>query len=370
MKKVLSLILALALCLGLSVPATAVEEESENEKMLKEIMAIDGDDVPLELIEKYYTLTEEELNASLIPLENRPVKIRRATTQKVGPFRDIATMPIAYAIIMLDELMSQQGAMIYANQQYQGVTCYLFSNGSTDVYVAATAFYTAKNGTFPSDASVSSALTTYTNNKNTDAVSSIHMESRLFEASGLYDCTITSVATQLFGFHDGKNTAKSVYNKSIYLQSAPEHLLVGGAARITCQPELTVKMTNGGSNNTYFGGFTMQGLGSSVSTSAIGTLIDLGYNTAQLFSGTFTFGTVKSILGEIVSLTKSSGNGGSLYRSDDISLSNPYKNIYARQCSMQSPYELAKAGHYFQLEIGLLSNSTNAKYSVTVRYHF
>lgn len=228
---------------------------------------------------------------------------------------------------------------------------------------------TEKISTYPGDIAVSNTLSYRINNNNTDAICSTRAVS--VEVDGLtYKWTISQIATQAYPFSDTEMILKNSLLYSVTFNATPYQILVHSSGYTLYKPELTLKMTNGGTNNTYYGAFYTKGLGTSVSTTDLSTLIDLGYNTALIFSGTFSFGTFKSILSSAVKLSKSWSGSQYSYLSETVSLSNPSGNIYSRQCSLQAPYELQRPGNYYEMHVGLKSVSSDATYSVSVSYNF
>lgn len=77
-KKLVSVLLATAMVLGLGAPAFAAENEkaaaeraAAEEAEYLELLAMDEDNIPLEIMEKYYSLTEEEVEEILARNDDR-----------------------------------------------------------------------------------------------------------------------------------------------------------------------------------------------------------------------------------------------------------------------------------------------------------
>lgn len=402
-KKLISLLLVLALVVGICPVAMAgkvFEENPQNQEIREGFLTDDGLDdaalqevlaeyntltkaeaeeyiVPFEIVDKYYAMTEAEeeaLNTMLSSSEESDeenVNYARAARSIVGPYTDITTMPASFVTIMLAYLESHQGAMIDASTNYNGTECYVFTSGSIDVYVAASAFYTAKNSVYPSASTVSSTLTTYMNNQNTNPVYSTRMVSTRSQ-SDTYLCKITQVSSQASRTSDVSVFANTTFEKSIYLEANYNFITVYNTGTVALQPTLTLEITDAGTAKTYFGGLDVSGLGTTTSTVNIASLINLGYNLGLTFSGSFSVATFATLIGTTVSLAKEKSGSDYRYTASTQQLSNPAENKYTRKCSMQAPFTLKRSStyNYYQMKIGLMNADKNAKYKVTVSYTF
>lgn len=389
MKRMISLMLVLALVLGVCPATFAVESEEEN--MLQDIPEMYDGDIPQEIMDKYYTLTDEEEEAiPIIPnymaesiildspnehgKEVRAIyasSLVRATYQKVGPYKNISTMPANSIKIMLANLQGMQALTFYADEEYYGYDCYVFTDASTQtqVYVAAEAFWTDESRIYPLASSASNTLTTYINNKNTNWVCSTRAYATPMGVAD-YNWTISQFGSQAYPFSDTEMVIKNKLLYSVTLQSSSFHLLVHSTGYISYAPELTLKITDGGTNNAYFGAFAASGLGDSTGTLDISTLLNLGYNTARLFSTPFNKGTFRSVLNDATSLKKSLLGSQYKYSSYETTvLSNPSKNVYTRECKLKCPFTLSRPDNVFELRIGVVSVASNIKYAATVNYN-
>lgn len=242
MKKIVSMFLALTMCLFPSVPAFAVESpventaEEANEDMLLELSEVDEDNIPLEIMEKYYSLTEEEVEEILaqhdevipsactdsVSPQNATEAINQLAaqaTQTFGPFTKIYAIPVDYMEIIVQCMAANLNRKIYP-QSYNGKSCYLFSNGTTNVYVEAAAFCSTSENlkTYPADTAVSKTLTSYTNNNNFDHLCSTRVRCIRDDSLGYpaYYWTVAQLATKSFTSGGNYRILKSSILSSIY----------------------------------------------------------------------------------------------------------------------------------------------------------
>lgn len=399
-RKMVSVLLAVAMVMGLSVPAFAAENEkaaaeraAAAEAEYLELLAMDEDNLSPEIIKKYYTMTEEEAAAiraennddaastqmASAPTENINVAIRRMAAQATaiaGPYSAICSMPAKDLEIMLENMESGGvNSEIYA-QNYNGQMCYLFSDGTKNVYVKASAFYTtAENGkTFPADSTVSYNLTSYINQQDTDSICSTHVSCNTSDNS-VYYWKVAQIGTQAFAYSDANDVVRSDIMYSVHFSATPHCVTVYSPnSSILYQPELTLKMTSGGSNNAYFGGFKLEGIGEKIGTSVgtfdISKLLDLGYNSALLFSGNYSFATFYGIWSKAFNIYRDTCGSQFFYHCTKTDLSNPKGHHWVRQCSMKAPYKLTLKGNSFVMDVGICQYNSTIKYAVTVQYNF
>lgn len=58
------------------------------------------------------------------------------------------------------------------------------------------------------------------------------------------------------------------------------------------------------------------------------------------------------------------------YSNPRVSLSNPDKDIWTRQCRLKSPYKLSLPLNTYQINVGIRQNSSTVKYAITVKFSF
>lgn len=396
-KKMVSVLLAAAMVMGLGGTALAAENEkaaaeraaAEEAEML-EFLAMDEGNLSPEIIKKYYTMTEEEVAAiqtenndnavstqmASAPTENINVAIRRMAAQATaiaGPYSAICSMPTTDLGIMLKNMESGGvNSEIYA-QNYNGQMCYLFSNGTKNVYVKASAFYTtAENGKiFPADSTVSLNLTSYANMKDSSSLCSTRV-SCSSAGNSVYNWEVTQIASQTMTSGGVFRVVKSKIPHSVSFATTPHCLTVYSINNITSyQPELTLEITNGGSNNAFFDSFYVLGQGTYIEPIDISSWIKLGYNISQIFSPDFSAGTLIDIVEDAeVVLKPNERYEPCSYRSETIALSNEYTHAWIRRCGMKAPFSLGGLNNNYELHAGLCNGSSTVKYKVTVQYHF
>lgn len=375
--------LVLALVVGIC-PATLAAESAEK-NMLQDVVEMDADEVSQEIIDEFYTLTDEEVNAILAANDdtsdtaavstNAPDTMsgdtERVVTATYGPYSNIKTMPSRYLAIMLQNIIDNPGGNFFP-VAYNGKDCYLFTEGSTNVYVTASAFTVEQDwNAYPSDVSVSSSVTTYVNNKNTDAVCSTYLDCRS-PGDSTYHWSIAQIATQAYPFNTYEMRVKNSILYSVSFVASPTYLTVYSLKEpsISLQPELSLEMTNTGSNNAYFDAFEVVGKGNSTNTLNVSSLIKLGYNTALIATGQLSKGTLKGVLDATLSLVRSKSGSRYNYSCESVPVTNPSKKVWSRQCSMQTTFKLVHVGDFYEMKVGLESISSTVKYKVTVRYNF
>lgn len=232
------------------------------------------------------------------------------------------------------------------------------------MYVKKTAFCTDSSGKetsgkIGSASLISTNLTNYLNSGNSDFYYTGTW--RVFYADGLDYVQLALYGSQAFKYEEDE----------IVLQHKAIAGTNSGLNTMTSlsYPTLQLQITNTGAGNRYLGGYYVKGVGSNTSIDDIASLIDLGYKTAKVASGTVSnlkFDDVASLFNTMVGLSKS-GALTKTYLSDTVALSNVSKNIYAYSCSLKSPFELIGEGHYFQTHIGLNgADGTSLRYKVTV----
>ena len=93
-------------------------------------------------------------------------------------------------------------------------------------------------------------------------------------------------------------------------------------------------------------------------------LLSVGYLVQQIASSVspLTIATAYSLLQTALTLTPSS-NG---FLTNTLPLSSPGESIYVYSCALQSTYNLAKVGDYFQMCVGVANINSGCEYAVTV----
>ena len=104
-----------------------------------------------------------------------------------------------------------------------------------------------------------------------------------------------------------------------------------------------------------------KGTGSSVNVSKLLSVGYLGYQIASSVPP-LTIATAYAVLGTALDLEPSSSG----FLTKTASLSNPGKKIYVYSCALQSTYNLANVGDYFQMCIGVGNINSGCEYAVTV----
>lgn len=396
-KKLVSVLLAVAMVLGMSGTAFAVENEkaaaeraaAEEAEML-EFLAMDEGNLSPEIIKKYYTMTEEEVAAiqtenndnavsaqmASAPTENINIAIRRMAAQATaiaGPYSAICSMPAKDLETMLENMKSGGVNSEFYAQNYNGQMCYLFSNGTKNVYVKASAFYTtAENGkTFPADSTVSLNLTSNANRNDTSWLNSTRV-SCSSAGNSVYNWEVTQIANQTMTSGGIFRVVKSKILHSVSFAATPHCLTVYSINAITSyQPELGLEMTNAGSNNAYFDSFYVVGQGTHTNSIDISSLLKLSYNITQIFSPEFSVDTLLNLADNPNASLDPQGNySPCVFRSETIALSNEATDGWVRGCSLKAPFQVVGYSNYYELHVGLCNGSSTVKYKVTVQYHF
>ena len=392
-KKLVSVLLATAMVLGLGAPAFAAENEkaaaeraAAEEAEYLELLAMDEDNIPLEIMEKYYSLTEEEVEEILARNDDVDTAVSMSdyataainelaaqATETAGPFTKIYAMPARYFDIMVANMKSNLNKNIYP-QSYNGKDCYLFSNGETNVYVEATAFYSLSENktTYPSDTALSKTLTAYINKDNTTPLCNTHVN--ISVGDGIFYWDVSQISTEAFFYSDVDVTVSTKILSSIsFSANSTFNYLTALSTKkpISYQPELAIEITDGGSNNAFFGGFEVVGKGDKASTLDISSLLNLGYNAFEIYSNTYTVKTFFDIFKDAFILDDDPASDSQItYSNPRVSLSNPDKDIWTRQCRLKSPYKLSLPLNTYQINVGIRQNSSTVKYAITVKFSF
>lgn len=381
-RRIISTLLMMTLIISVfAEPAIALDTTVTEDEILNQLVHIEGDtvyiedtNVSLDMMKKYYTISEEELEeinsrANQDSVANAPSSTRANTVY--GPYTTISIMPTKAMAIVLSNLQGQVGVPFYP-VEYNGASCYKFTSGSDVVYVKTNAFTRQSSEfVFPGQTSISSSLSYNANNKNTDYVTSSHGSSVAIVDGAEYVWSLSLIGSQVFNYSSTEIVAKSAVLYTTRFTAYTDSILVNGNQTESLSPELSIDIINSGTKGTYFGGFYIKGEGSRTSTKDISDWINIGYSTYQLFQsiGTLNIGTFNKLYNTAVNLT-SSGIVTVYYESGTQPLSNESKKIYAYNGKMKCPYLLADQGDYYEMHIGLNKPGSDVRYNISLQYNF
>lgn len=254
----------------------------------------------------------------------------------------------------------------YTSCTYNGVSCYKFTRGNTDVYVKQTAFYPDstsnydRSGRCASDSDVSTNVTNYLNSGNSSFYYSGKW--RTYNADGIRYVQLALYGTQAFKYEQDE-----VAMQHKVVAAAGDSALTNTTA--LKYPSMKLEIKNTGAGRRYFGGYWIKGVGSNTSVTDISDLIQLGYKTTKVLASAtvsnLSFSDVASLFDTCVLLNKT-GVSTKTYISDTVALSNTALGIYSYSCSLKCPFALGSTNAYFQAHVGLNgSDGASLSYKVT-----
>lgn len=373
---------AIILSMILSLPTTALAADTinaddsvdleENFYTLGNQVYVKNSPISVEIIEEYYSFSEEEVEGILSEetAEDELGAVARSvlsTTATVyGPYTYVQAMPANCIKMMLTTFQGNQGITFYP-ETYNGVECYKFTDGTDVVYVANSAFQKTSTQVYPDSTSASTALTYYANARNTDYVCSAYGKS-VYSDSG-YFWEIAQVGTQVSDTNEEYVTMQTKVLYSTSFTAYPGYILVNGTGYTTYQPELRFGLSNVGSSGTYIGKFLCRATAHPAYKVDISSLVTLGYNATQLASGGVSFDTLWNMFETTLEMTK--GTESNYYASETFIVSNPALSRYVRECIVESPYVLTRPSNYFELWIDQDSyTGTGEEYYAMIIYDF
>lgn len=357
MKRLLCMLLTLSLIISMSIPVSAqTDVSSEKEDLLNPDEEIMFEQMMRQLPDDEMRLLEEgEIGVESL------VQPMEGAAKATSRYYETLTMPAAMFYIVTIGYRDKD----YTSATYNGKECYKFTRGNTIVYVNKKAFVVdpiegEKSGKIGSASDISTNLTNYLNSGNSDFYYTGTW--RVFSADANTYVQLALYGSQAFKFEEDEIVLQ---HKAIAETNVGLNTMVA-----LCYPTLKLQITNTGKGNRYFGGYYIKGEGSNTNVSDIASLIDLGYKTYKVASGSsvtnLSFDDVASLFDAVVGLKKS-GVITKTYLSDTVALSNIDKNIYTYSCSIKSPFRVNHEGNYFQTHIGLNgADGTSLRYKVTV----
>lgn len=368
--RTLSFLLVFVMLLSTGTPAFAAESHTTSSEKSDRLQSIMNPDEETMFAQMMAQLPADEANLlaeGLMGKESlgQQVTMRDGTRSTTATTYYYSSLNMPGAMFYIVTLGWESGD--YTTATYNGYNCYKFVRDDKIVYVRISAFYPNTTGTYdqsnkyPSDSTISTAVTNYLNNGNSSFYYSGKW--RVFNADGLQYVQLAVYGTQAFKFEEDEIVLqhKAITSSGM---AALNNLLAPK------YPTLKLEITNTGTGRRYLGGYYVKGLGSNTSVSDISSLIQLGYKTVKVAAdvavSNLAFDDVASLFDTVVSLDKS-GILNKTYLSDTIPLSNVSANIYSYSCSLKSPFALEDNGDYFQTHIGLNgADGTSLSYKVTV----
>lgn len=360
LRKVISLLLAVSLVSLIAMPVAAAESEKRN---IYRIMNPTESEMYQQMLRQLPSDEAELIKKGLLDPSQAiaPLLSTRSTTQGFTAYYTSMNMPIASFYIVAKGW--QDGT--YTSATYNDNDCFKFTLDDDTVYVRKNvlhpdSYYYDIEG-FISKAAMSTTLTIFLNNDNTDWAYHGHYRLQI-DPYGQRWVRLVVWATQ--AFHYSSN--ELCLSHKVIVES--EYALSTMSADKF--PTLKLEITNTGSGGRYFGGYYMKGTGAYCSITNIADAIDLGYKAVKVAASTpvsgLSFNTVYGIFKIAVGLNKTGSGDNRSYVSETVSLSNPAKNVYGYSVELTSPYKLIDVGHYFQTHIGLYgTDSSTLEYKVT-----
>ena len=291
-------------------------------------------------------------------VSNRPMPASLAATN-YGPYTTL-NMPSIAAYIMITSL-SERGRPSVVNCSDK--TCYQFVSDEGTVYVTTDVFDQASAyGQYPSNDTISEDVTEYLNSGITKGYYSCKFNIYSADGGQYVDMTLYCVQVGKMGSDEIVPSIKIQDSVTTYSDFAVINPGSVGDALIS-KPDLELQMVNAGDAEAYFNAFYVKGKGTGSSVN-VSKLLSVGYLGYQIASSVppLTIATAYAVLGTALDLEPSSSG----FLTKTASLSNPGKKIYVYSCALQSTYNLANVGDYFQMCIGVGNINSGCEYAVTV----
>lgn len=366
MKKVLSLILALVLAFSCMTSAFAAGGVPYSQVGVNEIID-NSSNRPNEFTQFKHTPVKLT-KASDVPIDiPKGTVITDRPTDKLSPLVTTAAIYGPYTTLSLsDDKMSivvngLKSAGSLSVVKYNNQDCYKFTYGGNTVYITKATFFKAQTASLSS--SLSSAISNNINSSNSSYVYATAFKSYQYTYNGMtvYRWSFARIGVRAFQYSNAEMVASckidSAYDFDVYDFSMQDI----ANSSMAINPTLTMRVANTGSNSLYFGGYKLQGLGNSCSTTNISSIIDLGYKTAQAIGSVsgLSFASFYTLYQTSVTLAKAASGGRYQYSCPDI-IPLSSGNKYSYNCSTNSPFNIRLTGDLYTMSIGYIGTKTSS----------
>lgn len=274
-----------------------------------------------------------------------------------GPYSTLSLSDSKMSIVVNGLKSAGQLSVVKYNNQ----DCYKFTYGGNTVYITKSTFFKTQAASLSS--SLSSAISNNINSSNSNYVYATAFKSYQYSYNGMtvYRWSFARIGVRAFQYSNAEMISSckidSAYDFDVYDFSMQD---IANSSMVI-NPTLTMSVANTGSNSLYFGGYKLQGLGNSCSTSNISSIIDLGYKTAQAIGSVsgLSFASFYTLYQTAVTLSKATSGGRYQYSCPDIEpLSSG--NKYSYKCTTKSPFNIMLTGDLYTMSIGYIGTKTSA----------
>lgn len=395
MKRMLSLVMVLCIMFTMVLSVNAVNTSDSETNLNTESGNYSPTDEELEEIEELRTHDSKDLLGDNTTASEGHTLYREELTKKeqlrphgledllnsssISP--NATTKPYSYITLMPNDALAvmisaiDNGGMFVARDEIDGIECFKFVYDGHTVYVNPEAFFKTQKETYTlSQARVNSQLSSHLTNDDSSPVytTRIYAENA---PSGGYLWYITQLAYRGFYSEDDEIVVDVEVTASARFRVMGTVLEKYGSSTEKLKPGLSVDISNSGSKGTYFGAYQLNGLGASVSTTDISSMIDLGYSVAKLVGSIATsrlsFDTFYGIFNDSFTLLITPSGSLKDYESRIEPISNTARKEYTYSWSLESPFKLTKPRCYYQAVL-TLKDKTNSSvdFDVNVNFNF
>lgn len=319
-------------------------------------------------------IPHEELDPNCVQIIDKPsdpIRTTKASTRAVyGIYYSLDNMSDSKMGIIVRVLNKREKLSAV---EYNNVYCYRFSEGENTIYMACSAFVRSCDPR--ASTSVSKEITDILNSGANSFAYTTIMYSNYFSWNGMdcYHWRFARIGVQAFY---AKNETTVILNTTVleaydfvaYDYSIQDY----DACTLKVAPEMTVQITNTGTQAIRYDSYKLSGKGERTPTTIdLSKYVKMGYKLQSVIGDIaengLTLGTIKAVLGLLIDFPGTSSNDRTLYNSSTKPLGSSGKYCY--YLSTQTPFSMRLPQDYVEMEVGITGTKTaTTKQAITLNW--